>query len=164
VVLVVCIVVFGVGIITTIVDGDKDDNDEGNPLMKMVGLVIVILFIADVTIQSCIVRGTQADCCGTLCGCECGCLLGSKLIFDSIYLATMFLEAVAEAVISTGGHGSLKIVRAVRLLFFGKIGLEIAAVVVLCMHARQQTPDLKQIGIQPVTVVGQAVTVKGDEP
>merc|ERR1711972_571434 len=129
----------------------------GNRLMNMVGLVIVILLIADVTIQSCIVRGTQADCCGTLCGCECGCLLGSKLIYDSIYLATMLLEAVAEAVISTGGHGNLRIVRvlrAVRLLFFGKIGLEIAAVVVLCMQARQQTPDQKQIGIQPVAVVG----------
>merc|ERR1712217_885626 len=98
------------GIITSIVEGDKDDNDEGNRLMKVVGLIIVILFIADVTIQSCIVRGTQADCYGTLCGCECGCLLGSKLIYDSIYLAAMLLVAVADAVlISTGSHNILGI-------------------------------------------------------
>jgi hypothetical protein len=132
---------------------------------EVLQLALCAFFTVDFVIQCVVLRGSQLDCCGD-CGCGCGCTLLIKLVLDGIYLLLAWLGLSMSLV--TDALESLAIFRVLRLLILAKLGMEIAALSILCMQSQGQLkPQItgQSVGVDvPVgrdhAVIGLPVTVE----
>jgi hypothetical protein len=148
--LVACIVV----VLWSVVAMAGSEEAMDDVLVHLIELALVSFFTVDFIIQCCIIQGSQPDCCGD-CGCGCGVTLLVKLIIDGIYLFIGWVGIAMAWIVSTD---NVELIRLFRLLILAKMGMEIAAIVVLCMQSQVQVQQ--QIIGQPVEVpvaVGRAV-------
>lgn len=144
---------------------EADDGEDGAST-EVVENLFLLFWITDYIIQSCVVKGSRADCCGDFCGCGCGAFLASKLIVDGVFLFFVIVDVWASMVLESGEGASLrmlKIMRIFRLLIFVKMGMEIAAIAILCQE-KKRPPEPQPTGtvVAVGTVVGQPVVVAGD--
>jgi hypothetical protein len=136
---------------------NAEDDSDSPGTFRVVAMVFTLFFVVDFVIQSCIIKKSKPDCCESCCGCECGCFLVVKLIVDGFYLLLTILEAVTDGEDRDGIDGT-------GLFIFVKIGLEMAAIVLLCFQKNETKPppEVQQATVGQ-TVVGLPVVVASKE-
>lgn len=138
------------------VSGEGESYDDA--IWHIVEWAFVIFFTTDFVIQSCIIKGSQPDCCGD-CGCGCGVTLLVKLIIDGIYLFVSWVGMAMAFLIDA--DGDLSLWRIFGLLIFVKLAMEIAAIAILCTQTPSKQEMIGQpVQVPPLAVIGQPVSTE----
>jgi hypothetical protein len=138
---------------------EAEDHEDSDVIFQSVANCFAFFFVVDYVIQSCIIKKSKPDCCGYCSGCECGCFLVVKLIIDGFYLVLTILDVWVSFLTSSENISLFRVMRLVNLLIFVKLGLEIAAITILCsqkQHVQEVVVGQTVVG-QPSKPVGQAV-------